>query len=142
MPGTMSEEKNKAVVHRTLQALMDADFHKLLAQLTEDIEFYVIGSTPFSGHRTGKQALLDEILIPMADQRDADGYSEEIIRMVAEGNTVFTESRGRKTTRAGQQYNNEYVYIFEFQDGLISEWRCYLDTMLLAQTHPAGQVSS
>ena len=67
--------------------------------------------------------------------RDESGYSEEILTVVGEGDIVVTESRGRKRTKTGQQYNNEYAFVYRLRDGRICEWRCYLDTQLLADTH-------
>lgn len=131
----MSVQQNKALVLRTIKALEDADFETMLANITDDIDFYVIGSTPFSGHHNGKQALLENVLKPMVDQRDDSGYSEELVSIIGEAETVVMESRGNKTTLSGQSYNNEYAYVFQIRDGLISQWRCYLDTMLLHNTH-------
>lgn len=131
----MSVEENKTVVLKTQEALAAADFDTMLSHMTDDIVFYVIGSTSFSGTCNGKQALLEKVLIPMAEQRDENGYSEEILQIIGEGDVVVTESRGCKTTLQGQQYNNEYAFIYHFSDGKICQWRCYLDTMLLEGTH-------
>lgn len=138
----MSVQQNKAIVLRTIKALEEADFETMLANMTDDIDFYVIGSTPFSGHHNGKQALLEDVLKPMAEQRDDEGYSEELLQIIGEAETVIMESRGRKRTRNGQSYNNEYAYIFHFRNGLICQWRCYLDTMLLQNTHVGGSSHS
>ena len=131
----MSVEENKAVVKKTLEALAAADFDTMLSYLADDISFYVIGSTAFSGTITGKQALLNEVLVPMAAERNEDGYSEEILQMLGEGDVVVTESKGKKTTRSGQEYNNEYAFFYRLREGKICQWRCYLDTQLLQDTH-------
>ena len=131
----MSVEANKAVVKATLAALAAADFDTMLSYLDDDIVFYVIGSTAFSGTITGKQALLDEVLVPMAAERNEEGYSEELLQIIGEDDVVVTESRGNKTTRSGQQYNNEYAFFYQFRNGKICQWRCYLDTQLLQSTH-------
>ncbi len=131
----MSIESNKKLVLQTLEALAVADFDTMLANMTDDILFYVIGSTSYSGTYIGKQALLQNVLQPMAAQRDEKGYSEEILQIIGEGDVVVTESRGSKTTLEGRQYNNEYAFFYHFRDGKICQWRCYLDTMLLEDTH-------
>ena len=131
----MSVEKNKEVVLRTLKALQEGDYTTMLAQLTDDVKFYVIGSTRYSGLFEGKDRILNEILIPMGEQRDENGYSEKILTLMGEGVLVLTESVGQKRTRSGQQYNNEYAFIYRLVAGKITEWRCYLDTELLATTH-------
>ncbi|MDX1404997.1 MAG: nuclear transport factor 2 family protein [Woeseiaceae bacterium] len=131
----MSVEQNKKIVTKALAALAAADFDALLSMLADDFVFYVIGSSRFSGTFEGKQSFLDGVLVPMAAQRDESGYSEEILTMIGEGDYVAAESRGRKRTVAGKEYNNEYAYIFRFSGSNISEWRCYLDTQLLEDTH-------
>ena len=131
----MSTAANKQAVLDALAALAAGDYPRMLSHLTEDIRFYVIGSTPYSGLFVGRQALLDKVLLPMGRQRDAGGFAEEIIHVLAEGDLVVTESRGRKTTVEGRQYNNEYLFIYRLHEGRIAEWRCYLDTQLLADTH-------
>jgi ketosteroid isomerase-like protein len=131
----VSTAANKQVVLDTLAALAAGDYPRMLSHLSEDIRFYVIGSTPYSGLFVGRQALLDEVLLPMGRQRDAGGFAEEIIHILGEGDLVVTESRGRKTTAEGRPYNNEYLFIYRLHEGRIAEWRCYLDTQLLADTH-------
>jgi len=126
---------NKQLVLDTLAALAAGDYARMLDNLTEDVSFYVIGSTRYSGLFTGRQALLEKVLQPMGAQRDENGFSEQILNIVAEGDIVVTESRGHKTTTSGKSYSNEYAFIYRLRDGKIAEWRCYLDTQLLADTH-------
>ena len=131
----MSVDKNKEIVLRTLKALQEGDYATMLAHMTDDVKFYVIGSTRYSGLFEGKDRILNEILIPMGEQRDENGYSEKILTLMGEGDLVLTESIGQKRTLSGQQYNNEYAFIYRLVEGRIAEWRCYLDTELLATTH-------
>ena len=131
----MTVEENKQVVLAALAALGTGNYEEMLGHLTDDIQFYVIGSTSYSGFYSGKQELLEKILLPMGAQRNEDGFSEEIIHIIGENDYVVSESRGNKTTESGSQYNNEYLFIYRLVDGKIKEWRCYLDTQLLADTH-------
>ena len=131
----MSVETNKQLVLSTLAALAAGNYPAMLDGLAEDIRFYVIGSTPYSGLYQGRQEVLEKILLPMGAQRDASGFTEEIINLIAENDYVVSESRGKKTTVSGQAYNNEYLFIYRIEDKRIKEWRCYLDTQLLADRH-------
>lgn len=131
----MSVAENKNVVRALISALESADFDAMMALLDDDIRFYVIGSTQYSGLFEGKQRLLDDVLLPMAAQRGSNGYQEEILALVGEDDVVSAETRGCKTTISGQTYNNEYAYFFRFSNGKVKEWRCYLDTELLSSTH-------
>jgi len=131
----MSVEANKSVVRVLIAALEHGDFDKMLSTLEDDIRFYVIGSSRYSGLFNGKQELLDKVLLPMAAQRDSGGYTEKILTLIGEDEVIAAETRGKKTTLRGEEYNNEYAYFFRFRNGRISEWRCYLDTELLSVTH-------
>ena len=131
----MTIKENKQVVTATLAALAAGNYEEMLEHLADDIQFYVIGTTNYSGMYKGKKELLEKILLPMGEQRNEDGFSEEIINIVGESDYVVSESRGKKTTRDGSQYYNEYLFIYRLEDSKIKEWRCYLDTQLLSDTH-------
>jgi ketosteroid isomerase-like protein len=46
----------------------------------------------------------------------------------AEGNIVIVEERMRATLFNGRHYDNDYCFIFELEDGLITVMREYMDT--------------
>jgi uncharacterized protein len=46
----------------------------------------------------------------------------------ADGNVVIVEERMRATLRNGNDYDNDYCFVFEVQDGLIRRVREYMDT--------------
>ncbi len=131
----MSVAENKAVVRAMLAALAAADYPKMLSYLDDDIQFYVIGSTKYSGLFSGKQEFWERLLKPLTDQIGEGGFSEEIIKIIGEGDLVVTESRGSETTTKGVEYNNEYAFIYRLRNGKILEWNCYLDTQLLDAAH-------
>lgn len=126
---------NKEVVLATLKALADADYPRMLSYCDDDIRFYVIGTTKYSGLFAGKETFWTKLLKPLTDQIGEGGFSEEIITVVGEGDIVVTESRGHEVTTSGVEYNNEYAFVYRLRAGKILEWRCYLDTMLLDAAH-------
>lgn len=131
----MSVEENKKVVLAALNTLGAGEFRKMLDYLTDDIRFYVIGTTKYSGLFVGKEDFYNRLLKPMTDQIGEGGFREEIVKIIGEGDIVVTESRGYEVLTNGKEYNNEYAFIFQLRDGLIAEWNCYLDTMLIASSH-------
>ena len=44
---------------------------------------------------------------------------------------MIVEARGDNVTKAGQQYNNEYCFVFRLSDGKIKEVKEYADTALV-----------
>ncbi|MGE0543931.1 MAG: nuclear transport factor 2 family protein [Dehalococcoidia bacterium] len=131
----MSVDANKQVVRSMLAALADADYERMFGFLHEDIRFYVIGTTKYSGLFVGKKDFWERLLKPMTDQIGEGGFREEIVKVIGEGDLIVTESRGFEKLANGMDYNNEYAFIYRLRDGLIVEWNCYLDTALIDSTH-------
>jgi len=131
----MSVAHNKQIVLDMKAAFNRSDWNKVLDFLTEDIRYYTIGSTRYSGLFVGRDVFWEKKLKPMVDQMDDSGFAEEIIRIVGEDDIVVVESRGRETLRNGKPYCNEYCMVYRIRDDKISEWTSYLDTMLIAETH-------
>lgn len=58
---------------------------------------------------------------------DYRNYAEEII---ADGDRVVVLARGEVKTVRGEDYNNEYCFVFRMRDRKIVEVREYCDTAL------------
>ena len=52
----------------------------------------------------------------------------------ADGDVVVVEHSGRNELPDGRRYDNNYCWIFRFQDDLITEVREYMDTQLVTET--------
>jgi ketosteroid isomerase-like protein len=53
------------------------------------------------------------------------------VRIVAEGDIVVVEARGRNTTLDGKAYNNSYCYVLRLEGGRLKEWTEYADSALV-----------
>ena len=53
----MSNEQNKAIVRKAIDALSRGDMAGFVADAAEDVSFTLIGSTPLSGTMQGKQKI-------------------------------------------------------------------------------------
>ena len=51
--------------------------------------------------------------------------------LIAEGDYVVVECRGRVTTKAGLPYNNTYCYVIRLEGGKLRELTDYQDTALV-----------
>lgn len=56
------------------------------------------------------------------------GASTEFRSIYAEGDAVIVETRLQATLPDGRQYDNDYCFILELEDGLIKVMREYMDT--------------
>lgn len=104
----------------------------LLNLLDEAVSWTVIGNAPLSGTYRGRQALVDELLVPLAQRLDGH-LVVTIDRMTATADTVVVQGRGRSRTRTGRDYNNTYCWVFVFRHDSIIEVTEYLDTEILRQ---------
>jgi ketosteroid isomerase-like protein len=95
----------------------------------DDIRWTVMGTTRWSKTYEGKQAVIAELLVPLS-ARFADQYTATAERIIAEGDHVVVEVRGRVTTKSGKPYNNTYCNIFRIVDGKVRELTEYMDTEL------------
>ena len=132
MSGDASDPKT--VVLSAIEALTEARYPDYLDHLAEDVRFYTIGSTPYSGLIVGRQAVWDQVLGKTTTSIGEGGYREEIKNVICEGDLVVVESRGFETMTKGGQYNNEYAAIYRVHAGKISELTFYLDTDLLVRS--------
>ncbi|MGH7966603.1 MAG: nuclear transport factor 2 family protein [Candidatus Binatia bacterium] len=112
--------------------LAKGNLWKYLAPLADDVRLTIIGTTRFSGTFTGKatyeQLLRD--LTPLFDGR----VILTPVNVIAEGDSVVVELRGKSTTATGKPYNNTYCLVFRFANGKVQEIMEYLDTELVTAT--------
>jgi ketosteroid isomerase-like protein len=130
----MAAQTPKEVVLSAIKALTEARYRDYLDHLANDVRFYTIGSTPYSGLKLGRDAVWSEVLAKTTTSIGESGYREEIKNVIAEGDLVVVESRGFETMKSGVQYNNEYAAIYRVTGGKISELTFYLDTDLLVRS--------
>jgi ketosteroid isomerase-like protein len=60
--------------------------------------------------------------------------SVEVHCIHADGDFVIVEHSGRNKLADGRRYDNNYCWVFRFQNGLIQEVREYMDTQLVTET--------
>jgi ketosteroid isomerase-like protein len=67
-------------------------------------------------------------------------YTNTAERIIAEGEYVVVQCRGRVTTTSGQPYNNTYCHVFRVADGQLRELTEYCETDLVARvlSDPGG----
>ena len=131
-------EKNKQIVRDAYKEVSRGDAEGFLKRLSEDIEWYFIGSHRFSGTMKGKQQIIDELFTVLGDELEGDGIKLEIRQLIAEGDKVVAEMQGTARNASGKDYNNTYNLILTLKDGLITEIREYLDTELVTEVFGRG----
>ena len=122
--------ENKQLVQRVFDELSNGNSRPLLELLSDDVTWIVMGRTRWSGAYRGKPKVLNDLLGALRG-RLADRYRASAQRIIAEGPYVVVQARGQATTKAGAEYNNEYCFVYEFENGRIKEVTEYLDTELV-----------
>jgi uncharacterized protein len=126
----MDAAENKQLMADIFAGLAVGDGRRFIESLAEDFYWTITGTTAWSGTYRGKEAVRTKLLQPLFAQF-ADRYTNALHRIVAEGDCVVVECRGKVTTKAGKPYNNTYCWVCRIVDGRLTELTEYLDTELV-----------
>jgi uncharacterized protein len=127
----MSTAENKELFQHIFAGLSAGNGKPFLDSLADDFCWTILGSTDWSKTYRGKETVQIELLRPLFAQF-ADRYTNEASRIIAEGDIVVVECRGKVTTKAGKRYNNTYCWVCRVADGKLKELTEYMDTALVA----------
>jgi ketosteroid isomerase-like protein len=101
-----------------------------LSALADDVNFTIIGSTKYSGTFKGKQELINKLLAPLNAQVEG-GMTITPDNLIADGDFVAMQARGKALSKNGRRYDNTYCHVFRFANGKVQEVTEYLDTELV-----------
>jgi ketosteroid isomerase-like protein len=129
----MTEPKSTVLAY--LDALGMRDIDRVCALLAEDAEYHVAGNHSLSGVWAGRNTILNEFMLPMAQLFNPnEPYSTDVRTVVARDEYVVVECVTTGTTATGRSYRNPIVAIFTVHDGRIRKVAEYFDTELFART--------
>jgi uncharacterized protein len=105
----------------------------LFDAMAEDVTWRWMGVSQWSRTFEGKQTVVDTLF---GGEREtlSPSSSVEVHGTHGDGNVVVTEHSGCNELAGGRRYDNNYCWVFRFQDGLIHEVREYMDTQLVTET--------
>ena len=124
----MGAAENKEVIRKMGEAKgLDA----MLATMSDDVRWTIIGNTKWSGTMNGKQEIVNRLLKPIFAELETPG-SNTTDNVIAEGDYVVVQSHGSgRKTKLGKPYNNTYCIVYKVGDGKIREITEYCDTELI-----------
>jgi uncharacterized protein len=128
----MGAGENKKLIETMFAELSRGNGAGYLDRLADDVRFTIMGTTKFSGTFNGKDEVVQKLLTPLMSQLEG-GLSITVDGMVAEGDTVVVQARGRSTTKSGKPYNNTYCQVFRVEGGKVKAIAEYLDPELVTQ---------
>jgi uncharacterized protein len=124
----MGAAENKEVIRKMREA---KGLEPMLATMSDDVRWTIIGKTKYSHTMNGKQEIIDKLLKPIFAELESMG-SNHVDNVIAEGDYVVVQQHatGRKT-KTGNDYNNSYCLVYKVIDGKVKEITEYLDTELV-----------
>jgi ketosteroid isomerase-like protein len=123
----MSVEQNKELVTKTWNAFVKGDIKTAFANMSDEISWLIPGAIPnLSGLKKGKAGIID--FARNAAKIFPNGLACEIHRVYGDGDTVIMELTNRGKLANGKDYENEYCFVFEVENGKVRRVREYVDT--------------
>ena len=126
----MGATENKEMIRTMFAELGKGNADAFLGAMSDDVKFTLIGNTKFSGNFNGKQEFIAKVLAPLGAALDG-GLAITPDNLIADGEFVAMQSRGKSTAKNGKSYNNTYCHVFRISNGKIREITEYLDTELV-----------
>ena len=124
---------NKQRVRELMDAMSQGRVAPLFEAMAEDVTWRWMGVDQWSRTFEGKQLVVEK-LFGGATETLGPSSRIEVHRLHADADCVVIEHTGRNELPDGRRYDNNYCWIFRFQDGLIREVREYMDTQLVTET--------
>jgi uncharacterized protein len=126
----MGASENKELVRTIFASSNPAAF---LDGMADDVKFTLTGTTKYSGSFNSKQELVAKLFEPLFAALDENGIRLTPDNLIADGEFVVMQSRGKATGKNRLPYNNTYCHVFRVVNGKICEITEYLDTELVTK---------
>jgi uncharacterized protein len=133
----MSElERNKEITRKFFAAMSANDIDGIINAYADDVKLFTMGNTLISGEFTKEQARIGATQILGAFPQ---GIRFVIHDLTAEDDRVAVQAESFATHVSGKYYNNKYHFLVRFRDGLITEFKEYMDTEMVTEVLCGGQ---
>lgn len=128
----METNQNREVVEKFFALSNSGDSEGCFKLFSDDVVWTDIGTSRFAGTYSGKQSVLNDLIIPLFSQLKA-GIQMRLENVISEGDQVVVQANGFAETLDGVPYNNSYCQVFRLRDGRICSVVEYCDTALINQ---------
>jgi uncharacterized protein len=123
----------KERIREIMAAMSHGRVGPLVEAMAENVTWRWMGVSQWSRTFEGKQRVIDTLFAGSRDML-SPGSSVQVLDIHGDGDFVIVEHSGHNEMPDGRQYDNNYCWVFRFQDGLIQDVREYMDTLLVTET--------
>ena len=125
-------ETNVAIVSLAIEDIGNLNVEGLLAIIDDDIDFRLMGTTPFSRSIRGKPGYL-EIVGEVGSY--LDGFIKLTVdELIPAGEWVIVRCSGHAVMKAtGADYDNQYCMMWKLKDGKVVKLREYTCTKMVME---------
>ena len=131
----MIAAENRKIVEHNFNETAKGNWASLVESLADDFRFTVTGSSKWARLYDGKAEVLTNLFAPLRAAMEGP-IVQTAIRVIAEGDSVVVEGRGRATTKQGKAYDNVYCHVLRLENGKLREWTEYADSALVDAVLP------
>ncbi len=133
----MSEiERNKEIARKFFVSMSNGDIAAIIDSYADDVKIYTMGNTLISGvsDKARAKEFAGSVLGAFPQ-----GIRFVVHNLTAEGDRVAIEAESFATHVSGKPYNNKYHFFMRLRDGLITEFKEYMDTEMVTEVLCGGQ---
>lgn len=137
---TTEAERNRETVRRAFDAWAAGEsvFDRLLA---DDIVWTIHGSDPVAGTYTDRETFVEQAARPLVS-RLRTPVKPKVHAIWAEGDIVIVRFDGSATTTSGGRYENQFVWIFQMENDVVTRAEAFLDLAAYRQVVENNPVRS
>ena len=129
-------ERNKAIARKFFDDMSNTNIDGIIDAYADDVKLYTMGNTLISGVFTKEQARVGATQILGAFPQ---GIKFVIHDLTAEDDRVAIQAESFAVHVSGKPYNNKYHFLMRLRDGLIIEFKEYMDTEMVTEILCGGQ---
>ena len=118
-------------VDNAIQLLEVGAIDQFLANhVAENVQWTITGSSVLSGIYTSKTHFINSAISRLKSSLDG-GIQWRVKNTIIDGSFAVLEMTSKAVAKSGQPYNNEYVWILEFNGKMFDKVRVYFDDVLV-----------
>ena len=98
--------------------------------IAENVRWIITGSSVLAGVYTSRNDLINKAISRLKSSLDG-GIQWSVNNVIIDGSFAVLEMTSKAVAKNGQPYNNQYVWILEFDGKMFHKVRVYFDDVLV-----------